>query len=147
MRSARVFLAVMAGVTGCYALAFLARPDLIGRLVEWDYRGPDAYVEVRAFYGGLELGLALFFLWAALHPPVVRTALVCFALCFGCAGAARGWGLAEFGFSGPTQPAATAVEVVTAGLAVWLAWRVSHGNVAAGRGPAASPRSPPAGTK
>ena len=128
MRSARVFLAVMAGVTGCYALAFLARPDLLGRLVELDYRGPNASAEVRAFYGGLELGLALFFLWAALHPPVVRTALVCFALCFGCAGAARAWGLAEFGFSGPTQPAATAVELVTAGLAVWLTWRLPPGS-------------------
>src|SRR5262245_30088708 len=124
MRSARVFLAVMAAVLACYAFVSLARPDLFGRLVDWDYRGPNAHVEVRAFYGGLELGLALFFGWAALHPPVVRTALVAFALLFGCAGAARGWGLAEFGFSGPTQPAATAVEVVTAGLAVWLAWRI-----------------------
>jgi hypothetical protein len=133
MRSARVFLAVMAGVLGCYAIPFLARPDLLGRLVDWDYRGPNAYAEVRAFYGGLELGLALFFGWAALHPPAVRTALVAFALCFGCAGLARGWGMAEFGLSGPTQPAAAAVEVVTAGLAVWLARRLPPGGAPGGR--------------
>ena len=127
MQLARVFLAVMAAVTACYALAFLARPDLLGRLVELDYRGPNAYAEVRAFYGGLELGLALFFGWAALHPPAVRTALIAFALLFGCAGVARAWGMAEFGLSGPTQPAAAAVEVVTAALAGWLARRVAPG--------------------
>lgn len=136
MRSARVFLAVMAVVTACYAFAFLPRPDLLGRLVEMDYRGPDASVEVRAFYGGLELGLALFFGWAALQPAAVRTALVAYALLYGCAGAARVWGMAEFGFSGPTQPAAAAVEGVTAALAIWLARRLGPGG---SPGPGASP--------
>ena len=131
MRSARVFLGLMAGLLSCYAFVCLARPDLFGRVVDWDYRGPNAATEVRAFYGGLELGLVLFFAWAALHPPMVRAALVAFALCFGCAGAARVWGLAEFGFTGATQPAATAVELVTAGLAVWLAWRLPPGDQAA----------------
>lgn len=126
MRAARIFLGLGAVVLACYAVPFLLSPGLLGTLVELEYKGPNAYVEIRSFYGGLELGMAAFFLWAARRPPMVSTALAAFACFFGCAGLARAWGIAEYGFSDPSHPIVAGVEVVGAGVAVWLRGRLGR---------------------
>lgn len=122
-RLARGFLALGALVLAAYAVAFLADPALLGRLVGLAFEDANAFVEVRAFYGGLELGLAAFFAWAALRPAHARAALVLFAFAFGAAGAARAWGLAEYGFAGPSQPLVAALELAGAAAALVLARR------------------------
>ncbi len=121
--AAKWFLLAVGVVLCCYAVPFLHSPELLGRLVELEYTGPNAYVEIRSFYGGLELGMAVFFICAALRPPMRHTALVAFALIFGCAGAARAWGVVEYGFSDPSQPVVAGIELAAAGVAVWLARR------------------------
>ena len=124
MRAARIFLGVMAGILVCYAVPFLFSPQLLGSLVQLEFREPNAYVEIRAFYGGLELGLALFFAWAAASPRLVAPALTGFTLFFGCAGLARWWGVWSFGAADASQPVVASLEVVAAGFAVYLARRL-----------------------
>jgi hypothetical protein len=129
-RAARWFLLAVGVVLCAYALPFPAAPELLGRLVELEYTGPNAFVEVRSFYGGLELGMAVFFIRAASRPPMMRTALVAFTLIFGCAGLARAWGVVQYGFSDPSQPVVAGIEIVAAGAAVWLRRGLPEGRTA-----------------
>ena len=123
---ARGFLAVGAFVLATYAVAFLFDPALLGRLVGLDFAGAgaNAFVEIRAFYGGLELGLAAFLAWAGFRPAHTGAALVMFAFAFGAAGAARVWGIAEYGFTGPSQPLVAAIELACAAGALALQRRL-----------------------
>ena len=122
-RLERGFLALGALVLGVYAVAFLFSPALLGRLVGLAFGDANAFVEIRAFYGGLELGIAGFLAWAAFRPAHARSALVLFAFAFGAAGAARFWGIAEFGFTGPSQPLVAGIELAAAAAAAALARR------------------------
>jgi hypothetical protein len=120
---ARGFLALGALVLAAYAAAFAVDPALLGRLVGLAFEEANAFVEIRAFYGGLELGLAAFLAWAALRPAHAGAALVMFAFTFGAAGAARVWGVLAFGFTGPSQPLVAAIELAGAAAALALARR------------------------
>lgn len=53
--------------------------------------------------------------------PSRRNALVPFAFAFGAAGAARLWGVFEFGFTGPGQPLVAGIELAGAALALAFA--------------------------
>ena len=119
-RGARTFLAVGGAVLGVYGLLLFADPTLLGRLVGLTFVDANAPVEIRAFYGGLELGLAGFFVLASRRAVWLEPALVAFALAFGAAGAARLAGIAQFGFTGPSQPVVAAIELAGAVLALWL---------------------------
>lgn len=121
VRFARGFLFVAAIVLLAYALPFLFAPKLLGQLVQIEYVGPNAYVEIRAFYGGLELGIALYLMWSALAAQRMPYALMMFGLVFFPAGAARAWGVLQYGATGPSQLVVAAVEVLGAGVALWLA--------------------------
>ena len=121
----RVFLWLGAGVLTVYGVVFLISPTVLGGLVGLGFEGPNAFVEIRAFYGGLELGLAGFLLWAAQRPAAAESALVAFACAFGAAGSARLAGIAEYGFAGPSQPVVAGIEIVGAAVALWLRRRVS----------------------
>lgn len=119
----RIFLLLGASVLAAYAIAFLLSPALLGTLVGLAFEDANAFVEIRAFYGGLELGIAGFLAWAALRPAHARSALLLFACAFGAAGAARAWGVAEFGSSGPSQPLVAGIELAGAAVALLLARR------------------------
>jgi hypothetical protein len=108
-----------------YAASFFFRPTLLGELVGFQTTSPNALVEITAFYGGLEFGLAAFLIWSALQPPRVIFALAFFFLTFFCAGAARFLGLALYGCEGPSQPTVASIEIVMALLALWLNRRLS----------------------
>jgi hypothetical protein len=123
MSWARGFLALGALVLAGYAVAFLWEPALLGRLVGLAFEDANAFVEIRAFYGGLELGLAGFLAFAALRPAHAGAGLVLFAFAFGAAGAARAWGIAEYGSTGPSQPLVAALELAGAAAALALARR------------------------
>jgi hypothetical protein len=65
-------------ITGVGYLAFgavlLIRPELL-RMAAIEATGPEGFVELRAFYGGVELGLGIFFLIALARQPWWRPAL------------------------------------------------------------------------
>jgi hypothetical protein len=119
----RAFLALGALVLVAYAVGFLLDPALLGRLVGLRFEEANAFVEIRAFYGGLELGLAAFLALAAVRPVHARAALVLFALAFGAAGLARFAGIVEYGSTGASQPLVAAIEVAGAVAAAALTRR------------------------
>jgi len=80
--------------------------------------GPGSENEIRAMYGGLEIGLGLFLLWCAANKSTVRTGLLCVVATVGGLGIVRIAGIAM----DPSQPSmqllfATA-ELATTALAV-----------------------------
>ena len=123
LRGARVFLAIGGAVLAVYGVLLFANPALFESLVGLEFVGPNAPVEIRAFYGGLELGLAAFFAAAARRTAWLDAALAAFTLAFGAAGLARLAGIAEFGFTGPSQPVVAMIEIAAAA----AAWRLRRG--------------------
>jgi hypothetical protein len=87
-RFARLSLVLGAlGLAG-FGVALLVRPSLLG-VVGVELTGPAASTEIRAFYGGLELGLAAFFLAATRRDAWLRPALFAQAAGLGGIVAAR----------------------------------------------------------
>lgn len=124
MIASRIFLIFSGLVLLGYAAAFLIDPHLLGKLVGFEATSPNALTEVTAFYGGLELGLAVFLFWSALRRERVRYGLALFVMAFLLAGLSRVFGLFLHGFAGSSQPIAAAVEVGMSSLGIWLYGRV-----------------------
>jgi len=70
-----------------FGIAFLVDPEALAKAARLRLAQPRAYAEIRAMYGGLEVGLGLFFLVASQRTRWFRAALGAqvFAL-FGLAG-------------------------------------------------------------
>ncbi len=75
MLLARISLALTAFAFAGFGMMLLMWPDAIS-LVGVELTSPAARVEIRGFYGGLELGLAVFFAVAAWRREWFRPALV-----------------------------------------------------------------------
>ena len=100
-----------------FGVALLVRPELIGAL-GLELGRPAAATEIRAFYGGLELGLALFFGLASTRDAWLRPALFAQAASLGGIVLARLIGLALDGSAEPIILLAGAAEGTGAVLAV-----------------------------
>ncbi|MDF1751581.1 MAG: DUF4345 domain-containing protein [Verrucomicrobiales bacterium] len=121
MRDRRIiFLRVSAVILAAYGIAFLINPSLLGKLVGFSHHSPNTLVEVTAFYGGLELGLAIFLAWAANDNSRVRYGLMMLFFVFLAAGSARLLGIIRFGFEDPSQPIVTFLEICWAFVAKGL---------------------------
>lgn len=116
---ARLVLALGAlGFLG-FGLAFYARPVPLGEYVQLGVGSPVAIVEVRAMYGGLELGIGVLLAACVLRPGWCQLGLLAAALCLGGLGGGRASamllggvgdvhrGLVAFELSGATLAAAT----------------------------------------
>jgi hypothetical protein len=92
----KLSLLLSALVYGGFGATFLIAPQLLGS-VGVEIARPAGAVELRAIYGGMELGLAIFFTLALSRPAWHRPALWAQALTLGAAAAARLGGLAIAG--------------------------------------------------
>ncbi|MGQ0799382.1 MAG: DUF4345 family protein [Pseudomarimonas sp.] len=79
--------------------------------------GPVAAAEVRAFYGGLEIGLGVCLVLAALRSRHLRSGLLLCMAAYGGIGLARATGMAIDGVATPFLWFALATELTLAGLA------------------------------
>lgn len=75
MQLARFSLGLTAAAFGGFGMWLLFKPGALAN-VGVELPTPAARAEIRAFYGGLELGMALFFAAAAARPEWFRPALV-----------------------------------------------------------------------
>jgi hypothetical protein len=123
MRGARLFLAVGGGVLAVYGVLLFADPALLGRLVGLAFVDPNAPVEIRAFYGGLELALGGLICALALSPARRRDALILSAVVYLGIGLARLSGLVQYGADGDVMRYAMFVELDLGVGAALLAWR------------------------
>jgi len=70
-----------------FGIAFLADPEGLAKMAGLRFAQPRASAEIRAMYGGLQVGLGLFFLVASHRTRWIRAALAVQALTlFGLAG-------------------------------------------------------------
>lgn len=104
-----------------YAFAFLVKPSLLGLLVGFSHHSPNTLVEVTAFYGGLELGIAIYLLWSTKTIYRTRHALMMVFFVFLTTGLARLFGIFRFGFEDPSQPLVAALEIGWSLIAFWMA--------------------------
>lgn len=125
-KKAAIFLRISAGILGLYAIAFLVMPDLLGRLVGFTHYSPNSLVEVTTFYGGLELGIAIYLLWSTTTISRTRHGLMMIFIVFLAAGFARLFGIFRFGFEDPTQPIVTVLEIGWSLIAYWMAKKIRN---------------------
>ena len=117
MRLARASLLLAVAAFAGFGLAMLARPSVLG-VLGVELARPAARTEIRAFYGGLELGLALFFARVAVEPAWFRPALFALAASLGGVALARLAGIMVDGSAGPLVLLLGAAEAAGALLAL-----------------------------
>jgi hypothetical protein len=121
----RLFLGFSALVWLPYGLFCAVQPTYLAHAAGVIASSPTALTEIRAMYGGLEVGIGALCLCALLRRPLVRPALL--MLCFVCAGLGltRLAGLVIDGSGSGYTFGALALEIPSALLASVLAGR-SH---------------------
>ena len=100
MRFARWVLWLSALVWAGFGVLFATRPDLLSgaNLVVDD---PLARIEIRALYGGLELGIAAFLVWSTRRDERLRSGLMLTAMALGLMALVRLGAIAVEGVSSP----------------------------------------------
>ncbi len=88
----RLYLLVLAALVAVFGALYLVAP---GPFAEASglAPAPEGLTDVRATYGGFQLGFAAFLAWSAAAPERHRAALLATALVVGCVGAGRLFGL------------------------------------------------------
>jgi hypothetical protein len=118
MRMARLVLLLFGLMFLGFGLAFAVAPWGMAQLVGLQAMSPQAVTELRAFYGGLEIGLGTFLLACAVTGRWMHAGLQCLLVI--CAGIAAGrvFGIAIDDSASPFIWSALATEIAGAVLAV-----------------------------
>ncbi|MGE8500158.1 MAG: DUF4345 family protein [Pseudomonas sp.] len=120
MLLARVILIIQIVALAGLGLAYFIRPHEMANLSGMLLLAPAAATDVRAFYGGLQIGLAAFLLLSLSRLDLMRSALMLLVLLYCALALARIGGLWLDGGAQQTfNLIALLIEVVSAGLAFW----------------------------
>src|SRR5690606_27428670 len=103
-----------------FGLAFMIAPLATLAAAGIELSGDLAATELRAFYGGLELGIGSLLVAAALKPHQQRNGLWLCLASYGGIGTARGIGMLLTGTATPFLWFALATELGLAAAAAWL---------------------------
>lgn len=109
-------------------LAFLLAPTAMGSHVGVTLAGATADHDVRAVYGGLQLGCAALLLWGAARPERLRFALVAQVLLYGGLAAARAFAWVLVGAPGGLGLALHGAEIAGFGIGAWALRRHAGAN-------------------
>jgi hypothetical protein len=111
-------------MTLVFGLLYLLAPTTMTDPTGFGPLGPSATTDVRATYGGLQIGLGLFLLWAAAEDARVRLALVLQVLTIGAVALSRALGILLDGEATGVLLGALAFEVLLTIAAIALLRRV-----------------------
>ncbi len=126
MLPARILLTIQALLLAGFGLAYFIRPQEMANLSGMLLMAPAAVTDVRAYYGGLQLGLAAWLVLALLRTDLLRAALMLLVLLYASLLVARLCGLwLEGGAQQTFNLYAMLFEGVSAGLAFWVLRRHS----------------------
>lgn len=117
MTLARLSLGLTALAFAFFGVCFLISPTSLVRIGVL-LTLPNAVTEIRAFYGGLEIGIAAFFVLALGRPAWFVPALVLQALALGATAAARVVGIVVEGGTTEIMLALAAAEAAGCVLAI-----------------------------
>jgi hypothetical protein len=112
-----IVLVGCAAVFAGFGVLSLLAPRRMARMVEFSSESPTARVELRAMYGGLELGIAAFLVWAAFRAEWMEAALWATLLMIGAIGTCRLVGLVVESGARRGMWFAFGIEVLAAGAA------------------------------
>ena len=118
MRFARIFLRIMGWMSLGFGAIYLFAPQSMTDPTGFPALGPNALTDVRATYGGLQLGLGAFLLWAVAEESRVRTALVLQVLLVGAVALSRAYGIALDGTPNSVLWGALATETTLTAVAL-----------------------------
>jgi hypothetical protein len=116
----RTLLAVDALVFAVFALAFLIVPRTAMSLVGIGALSPGGVVDVRAIYGGFQLGVALYLAVCAVVPALGRPGLIAATICLSTTAATRLLAMLVDSPLDPTMGLILALETGGALLNGWL---------------------------
>ena len=120
MLFARVVLAIQLLALAGLGLAYFVRPHEMANLSGMLLMAPAAATDMRAYYGGLQIGLAAFIGLALARLDLTRAALTLLVLLYSSLALARIGGLWLDGGAQQTfNLYALLLEVVSAGLCFW----------------------------
>lgn len=123
MLFARAYLLLQALVLAGFGAAYFLYPQGMASLSGMILVQTSAIVDVRAYYGALQLGLAVFLLSSAFRPTFLRPALAMLTLLFAALAVGRLAGLYLEGTVGQTfNFYALGYEAVSAVLALLAGW-------------------------
>jgi hypothetical protein len=125
MSLARTYLRILGAMTLFFGLIYLLSPRSMTDPTGFGPLGPSATTDVRATYGGLQIGLGLFLLWAAAQEARVRVALVLQVLTIGAVAASRAFGILLDGEASGLLVAALLFEILLTLVSVALLRRLT----------------------
>ncbi|MGP9824233.1 DUF4345 domain-containing protein [Ectopseudomonas khazarica] len=129
MLFARIVLLIQIAALVLLGLAYFIRPEEMASFSGALLMSAAAVTEVRAFYGGLQLGLAAFLAMALLRLDLLRPALTLLVLLYSALAVARIGGLWLDGGAQQTfNLYALLLELVSAWLAWWALRGIQRGN-------------------
>jgi hypothetical protein len=118
------FLLACAGCFFYFGFGFLLFPTTFCAAVDIELTSPTAITDVRATYGGFEIGLALFVCFCARQPALHRTGLLVIACTVGGFGAGRLFGIILDGSTVPLMVGFTILETVVTFFSLFLFFRL-----------------------
>jgi hypothetical protein len=133
MGFARIYLRVVGAMTVFFGLVYLFAPERMTDPTGFGPLGTNALTDVRATYGGFQIGSGLFLLWAAAEVGRVRLALVLLALTIGAVGSSRLIGFLVDGDPNGVLLAALATEIALTAITVVVLRRLPKTSVAESR--------------
>ena len=120
MLFARIVLLIQIAALGVLGLAYFIRPEEMASFSGALLMGNAAVTEVRAYYGGLQLGLAAYLAMALLRLDLLRPALTLLVLLYSALALAR---IAGLWLDGGAQQTfnlyVLLIDAVSAALAWW----------------------------
>ncbi|WFC61179.1 DUF4345 domain-containing protein [Pseudomonas sp. REST10] len=129
MLFARIVLLIQIAALVLLGLAYFIRPEEMASFSGALLMSAAAVTEIRAFYGGLQLGLAAFLAMALLRLDLLRPGLTLLVLLYSALAVARIGGLWLDGGAQQTfNLYALLLELVSAGLAWWALRGIQRGN-------------------
>lgn len=125
MGYARIYLWLLAAMSLIFGVIYFISPTSMTDPSGFGPLAPAAVTDVRATYGGFQLGSGLFLLWSAAQPQRVRTALLLVVLTFAAVAICRGIGMLIDGSATSFLVNALIFEVVLTGVSLFVLARIS----------------------
>ena len=128
MSFARMYLRIFGALTAVIGLVYLIAPEGLTDAAGFGTLAPGGLTDVRATYGGIQLGMGGFLLWAAADEARVRPALVLVMLSIGAVALSRAIGLAVDGSANPFHVSGLVTEITLTALSAFALRRALPGS-------------------
>ncbi len=124
MSFARIYLRIFGAFSILFGVLYLFAPGFLTDAAGFGALTPGGLTDVRATYGGFQLGSGAFLLWAAAEESRVRLAVVLVALLIGAVALSRAFGLLFDGDANLFHPSAVTTEVALTCLSLYALRRI-----------------------